>query len=88
MEASHPPLASRIASLVHDQFNALPARCKPTIHPDGSREWIPMSGIVVVKGMLCQLFYWGSFYSTRFWGEKILLNLHPTIHCYYHCIPG
>ncbi|KAL2014706.1 hypothetical protein VTN00DRAFT_2231 [Thermoascus crustaceus] len=50
MEESHPPLASRIASLVHDHFNALPARCKPTIHPDGSREWIPMSGIVVVKG--------------------------------------
>lgn len=23
------------------------------IHPDGSREWVPMSAIVVSKGMLC-----------------------------------
>lgn len=44
------PLATRIASLVHEHFDALPARSKPTIHPDGSREWIPMSGMVIVKG--------------------------------------
>ncbi|KAJ5713727.1 uncharacterized protein N7483_010908 [Penicillium malachiteum] len=44
------PLPSRIASLVHDHFDALPNRSKPTIFPDGSREWIPMTGIVAVKG--------------------------------------
>lgn len=43
-------LPSRIATLVHEHFDALPPRSKPTIHPDGSREWIPMTGIVVVKG--------------------------------------
>ncbi|GFF52288.1 hypothetical protein IFM62136_02013 [Aspergillus lentulus] len=43
-------LPSRIASLVHAHFDGLPVRSKPTIYPDGSREWIPMSGIVVVKG--------------------------------------
>ncbi|GIK02447.1 hypothetical protein Aspvir_006502 [Aspergillus viridinutans] len=43
-------LPSRIASLVHAHFDGLPARSKPTIYPDGLREWIPMSGIVVVKG--------------------------------------
>ncbi|KAJ5818144.1 hypothetical protein N7474_003735 [Penicillium riverlandense] len=43
-------LPSRIASLVHAQFDALPKRSKPTIFPDGSREWIPMTGIVAVKG--------------------------------------
>ncbi|GFG21657.1 tRNA-specific adenosine deaminase 1 [Aspergillus udagawae] len=43
-------LPSRIASLVHAHFDGLPARSKPTIYPDGSKEWIPMSGIVVVKG--------------------------------------
>ncbi|KAJ5106592.1 hypothetical protein N7456_003267 [Penicillium angulare] len=43
-------LASRIAVLVHEHFDALPARSKPTIFPDGSREWIPMTGIVAVKG--------------------------------------
>lgn len=49
--ASEVPLASRIASLVHAHFDGLPARSKPKIFPDGSREWIPMTGIVAVKGM-------------------------------------
>ncbi|CAG8888173.1 unnamed protein product [Penicillium egyptiacum] len=44
-------LSSRIASLVHAHFDALPTRSKPTIFPDGSREWIPMAGIVAVKGV-------------------------------------
>ncbi|KAJ5157292.1 uncharacterized protein N7482_008392 [Penicillium canariense] len=44
------PLASRIAALVHAHFDALPARNKPKIFADGSREWIPMTGIVAVKG--------------------------------------
>ncbi|KAJ5746394.1 hypothetical protein N7520_011576 [Penicillium odoratum] len=44
-------LPSRIASLVHAHFDALPTKCKPTIFPDGSKEWIPMTGIVAVKGM-------------------------------------
>ncbi|EPS27800.1 hypothetical protein PDE_02744 [Penicillium oxalicum 114-2] len=43
------PLASRIASLVHAHFDRLPARSKPKIFSDGSREWIPMTGIVAVK---------------------------------------
>lgn len=44
-------LPSRVASLVHAHFDALPPRSKPTIRPDGSREWVPMTGLVVVKGM-------------------------------------
>jgi tRNA-specific adenosine deaminase 1 len=48
--ASGPSLPSRIASLVHAHFDALPTRSKPTVFPDGSREWVPMTGIVVVKG--------------------------------------
>ncbi|KAJ5551413.1 hypothetical protein N7461_006111 [Penicillium sp. DV-2018c] len=46
-------LPSRIASLVHAHFEALPARNKPRIHSDDVREhseWIPMTGIVAVKG--------------------------------------
>ena len=43
-------LSSRIATLVHAHFDALPARSKPIIRDDGTREWIPMSGIVIVKG--------------------------------------
>ncbi|KAH8422726.1 tRNA-specific adenosine deaminase [Aspergillus melleus] len=44
------PLQSRIASLVHAHFDGLPSRSKPTVRPDGTKEWIPMSGIVIVKG--------------------------------------
>ncbi|KAE8156978.1 putative tRNA-specific adenosine deaminase [Aspergillus tamarii] len=44
------PLACRIASLVHAHFDGLPARSKPNVRSDGTREWIPMSGIVIVKG--------------------------------------
>ncbi|PKY04244.1 hypothetical protein P168DRAFT_235879 [Aspergillus campestris IBT 28561] len=47
---SEDSLGSRIASLVHAHFDALPPRSKPTIRPDGTREWIPMSGIVLVRG--------------------------------------
>ncbi|CAG8415840.1 unnamed protein product [Penicillium salamii] len=50
IETSDLPLSSRIASLVHAHFDALPARSKPSAFPDGSREWIPMAGIVAVKG--------------------------------------
>ncbi|EDN02342.1 hypothetical protein I7I51_01710 [Histoplasma capsulatum] len=43
-------LESRIARLVHSHFDALPKRSKPTIHPDGSRQWVPLSGIVFAIG--------------------------------------
>ncbi|PYH43225.1 tRNA-specific adenosine deaminase [Aspergillus saccharolyticus JOP 1030-1] len=43
-------LPSRIARLVHTHFDALPARSKPIIRDDGTREWIPMAGMVVVRG--------------------------------------
>jgi len=46
------PLPTRIAAFVHAHFDALPARYKPRTRDDGSREWIPMSGFVVVQGML------------------------------------
>lgn len=60
METSRSSLPSRIASLVHTHFDALPSRSKPTIYPDGSREWVPMSAIVVSKGM------YSNFYTSLF----------------------
>lgn len=42
-------LPSRIAALVHAHFDALPIHCKPKVQVDGCKEWIPMSGIVLVK---------------------------------------
>lgn len=59
-------LPSRIASLVHAHFDALPTRSKPTIFPDGSREWIPMTGIVAVKGMYRSLEHKTGFSNNRF----------------------
>lgn len=56
-KGSEDSLGSRIASLVHAHFDALPPRSKPTIRPDGTREWIPMSGIVLVKGMFLIIKY-------------------------------
>ncbi|OKL60758.1 hypothetical protein UA08_04180 [Talaromyces atroroseus] len=44
------PLQTRIAALVHAHFDALPARYKPYTRNDGSKEWIPMSGFVAVRG--------------------------------------
>ncbi|KAG5206007.1 Adenosine-deaminase editase domain protein [Trichophyton interdigitale] len=44
----NPSLERRVASLVHAHFEALPQRSKPTIHGNGMREWIPLSGIVLV----------------------------------------
>ncbi|PYH37890.1 tRNA-specific adenosine deaminase [Aspergillus neoniger CBS 115656] len=42
-------LAERIARVVHAHFDALPARSKPILRDDGTREWIPMCGVVVVR---------------------------------------
>ncbi|KAL4974469.1 hypothetical protein BDW66DRAFT_161254 [Aspergillus desertorum] len=43
-------LPSRIAALVHTHFDGLPKRSKPVLRDDGTAEWIPMTGIVLVKG--------------------------------------
>ncbi|GKZ37965.1 hypothetical protein AbraIFM66950_009828 [Aspergillus brasiliensis] len=42
-------LAEGIARLVHAHFESLPARSKPILRDDGTREWIPMCGVVVVR---------------------------------------
>ncbi|KAL4995079.1 hypothetical protein BDV10DRAFT_203320 [Aspergillus recurvatus] len=43
-------LPSRIAALVHTHFDGLPKRSKPVLRDDGTAEWIPMTGIVLVRG--------------------------------------
>lgn len=59
------PLPSRIASLVHAHFDALPTRSKPSIFPGGSREWIPMTGIVIVAGV-CSWYFQLHRWSHRY----------------------
>jgi hypothetical protein len=48
--------AERVACLVLSTFNSLPQKSKPRTHPDGSREWIPMTGIVLACGTLHAFF--------------------------------
>ncbi|CRG85793.1 tRNA-specific adenosine deaminase 1 [Talaromyces islandicus] len=50
MEGDDTSLPTRVAALVHAHFNALPVHHKPRTRDDGSTEWIPMSGIVAVRG--------------------------------------
>ncbi|OOF97417.1 hypothetical protein ASPCADRAFT_129105 [Aspergillus carbonarius ITEM 5010] len=45
-------LGERIARLVHAHFDRLPTRSKPILRDDGTREWIPMCGVVVVRERL------------------------------------
>ncbi|KZF22175.1 hypothetical protein L228DRAFT_283349 [Xylona heveae TC161] len=40
----------QIADTVLETFDALPAKRKPRQREDGSREWVPLSGIVLSKG--------------------------------------
>jgi hypothetical protein len=53
MEGDDTSLPTRVAALVHAHFDTLPAHYKPRTRDDGSTEWIPMSGIVAVRGMYC-----------------------------------
>lgn len=56
-----PSLEDRVATLVHAHFDALPRRSKPNIHGNGKREWIPLSGIVLVTGEKLVCFYESGF---------------------------
>lgn len=42
-------LGDRIAQCVLETFRKLPAKAKPRSYGDGSREWVPLSGIVLAK---------------------------------------
>ncbi|MCJ1244161.1 hypothetical protein MMC30_001359 [Trapelia coarctata] len=46
---SMPSLEDRIAELVCAQFEELPAKSRPTVNGDGTRGWVPLSGIVVIR---------------------------------------
>lgn len=42
--------ANQVADSILDQFNALPAKCKPVRQEAGGSSWVPLSGIVVARG--------------------------------------
>jgi len=39
-----------IADCVLSAFYRLPAKAKPRVHLGGSREWVPLAGIVALRG--------------------------------------
>lgn len=43
-------LAERVAQLALSKFDALPQKCKPRTLDDGSREWTPLSAVVLAQG--------------------------------------
>lgn len=47
-------LEDNIVDVVLKQFDALPAKRKPALRPNGSHDWIPLSGIVLTKGLLIE----------------------------------
>jgi len=42
-------LGNAVAKCVHDAFRLLPTKAKPRVYPDGAREWVPLSGIVLSR---------------------------------------
>ncbi|OCK76698.1 hypothetical protein K432DRAFT_305805 [Lepidopterella palustris CBS 459.81] len=44
--------AAVIADCVLATFDSLPAKRKPRQRDDGAREWVPLSGIVLSKGII------------------------------------
>ena len=43
-------LEDQIVKSIHDIFDSLPAKCKPRTSASGVNEWIPLSGIAIVRG--------------------------------------
>ena len=41
----------RIARIVLEAFNKLPAKSKPAVRANGRQDWVPLSGIVICSGM-------------------------------------
>ena len=46
-------LEDHIARSIHDIFDSLPAKCKPRKSANGASEWIPLSGIAIIRGDVC-----------------------------------
>ena len=46
-------LEDQVANCIHDIYDSLPAKCKPRTSTSGVSEWIPLSGIAIVRGDSC-----------------------------------
>ena len=39
-----------VVAAIHAKFETLPTKCKPRTSVDGGKEWVPLAGIVLVRG--------------------------------------
>ncbi|KAF2249097.1 hypothetical protein BU26DRAFT_427585 [Trematosphaeria pertusa] len=60
------PDADAIANCVLSAFDELPEKRKPRPRGDGSREWVPLAGIVLVKGT-------AAMQAQQSWSKLILI---------------
>ncbi len=44
-----------VVSSIFEKFNALPTKTKPRLLENGGTEWVPLSGIAIVGGMVTML---------------------------------
>lgn len=44
-------LEDRVVESIFAKFDALPIKSKPRVSSEGSQEWVPLSGIAIVKGL-------------------------------------
>lgn len=54
--AEEESLEDQVANCIHGVFDSLPAKCKPRTSTNGVREWIPLSGIAIIRGNKYWLF--------------------------------
>lgn len=41
-------LEDRVVTAIHETFHALPTKSKPRTCPNGTQEWVPLSGMVII----------------------------------------
>ena len=45
-------LPNQIADIVHEEYDKLPRKSKPGASADGIHDWVPLAGIVAIRGEL------------------------------------
>ena len=64
-------LQNQIADIVHEEYDKLPRKSKPGASADGIHDWVPLAGIVAVRGKLRNVY---ELLCTR---RRILIDFLP-----------
>ena len=57
----------RVVAAIHARFETLPKRCKPRMSADGGKEWVPLAGVVLVRGD-------DGLWAPSYWGAELIPN--------------